>query len=80
MDPVLELETVNMSFVEHDSICEPEVQSKFKDVSVQVTSDDIYNPFFNMIDTQSKLVTMTGIPSFTFLNKICELFSSNFPD
>jgi len=33
-----------------------------------------------MIDTQPKLITMTGIPSFILLNKICELFSTNFPD
>lgn len=81
MDLILKLGTVNMPVVEvDDNLCEPELQSKFKDVSVQVTSGDIFSPFLNMIDTQPKLVTMTGIPSFALLNKICELINSKFPD
>ncbi|KAL4104727.1 hypothetical protein QTP88_020009 [Uroleucon formosanum] len=50
----------------------------YKDAVVQVTSGDIFTSFFSMIDTQPKLITMTGIPSFILLNKI--LFTKLKPD
>lgn len=75
------METENLPVIEHDTIfCEPGLQREYKYAAVQVTSGDIFTSFLSMIDTQPKLITMTGIPSFILLNKICELFSTNFPD
>lgn len=51
-----------------------------KDIGIQVISGDISIPFISLIDTPKKLVTMTGICSFEILEKIIELFKTNFPD
>jgi len=42
LDPVFELKNLNLPLVEHDTVCEPEVQKEFKHAAVQVTSDDIF--------------------------------------
>lgn len=50
------------------------------DKEVQVSIGDIFVPFVSLIDSQKKLVTITGIPTFTILKNLIELFSINFPD
>jgi len=50
------------------------------DKEVQVSIGDIFVPFINLIDSQKKLVTMTGIPTFSVLEKIVEIFSEHYPD
>jgi len=54
LDPVLDLETVNRPVEEHETIHEPELQREFKYAGVQVTSGNIFSPFFKMFDTQPK--------------------------
>jgi len=48
------------------------------DKEVQVSIGDIFVPFINLIDSQKKLVTMTGIPTFSVLEKIVEIFSGHY--
>lgn len=53
---------------------------EFVDSTTQVTSADIEIPFVTLIDSPKKLSTMTGIPSFQLLDKIIEIYKSEFPD
>lgn len=72
-----------MSNTESNNIYEPESSEpthSTRDMAVQVTSGDIFIKFLSMIYTQPKLETLTDIPTFKLLNKICEFFSTNFPD
>lgn len=51
------------------------------DIGIQVNNADIEIPFVNLIDTPQKSVsTMTGIPTFELLEKIIEIYKSEFPD
>lgn len=51
-----------------------------RDIAVQVCTGDIFLPFVSLLDTEVKLTTMTGIPTFKILDKIVELFSNKYPD
>lgn len=51
-----------------------------KEIGIQVTSGDIIAPFISIIDTTSKLNTMTGFCSFELLNKTVESYNDYFPD
>jgi len=50
------------------------------DKQVQVSIGDIFVSFISLIDSEKKLVPITGLPSFSLLEKIVELFSISFPD
>lgn len=47
---------------------------------VQVSIGDIFVHFISLIDSEKQLATITGISTFSVLEKIVELFSTNFPD
>lgn len=45
----------------------------------EVFIGDIFVPFISLIYSQKK-ITITGIPTFSVLEKLVELFGINFPD
>lgn len=46
---------------------------------MEISIGDIFVPFISLIDSQKKLVTTTGLATFSVL-KIVELLGNNFPD
>lgn len=79
----LDHEDTILSNTESNNIYEPkssEPQHSTRNMAVQVTGWDIFITFLSMIDIQPKLVTMTGILTFELLNKVCEVFTTNFSD
>jgi len=59
---------------------EVDFNREFMDSATQVTSADIEIPFITLINSPKKLSTMTGIPTFQLLEKIIEIYKTEFPD
>lgn len=77
-DPPLNMSMNNQDQQKIESI-QQLLESK-SNKQVQVCIGDIFVPFISIIDSQKKLATITGISTFSILEKIVELFSTNFPD